>query len=131
MQHILLIEDDALIALGLSTTLKRQGYRVSHAINGQEGVDIYHRDRADLVITDLNMPVMDGYAVIRTLREESPEIKIVVVAGIDRAKIEDCMHSMGITSIVTKPVSPTKLLDTVRKALDIGLVHRPRVIPTH
>jgi CheY-like chemotaxis protein len=111
--------------------LKRQGYRVSHAINGQEGVDIYHRDRADLVITDLNMPVMDGYAVIRTLREESPEIKIVVVAGIDRAKIEDCMHSMGITSIVTKPVSPTKLLDTVRKALDIGLVHRPRVIPTH
>lgn len=123
MQHILLIEDDALIALGLSTILKCQGYRVSHAINGQEGVDIYHRDRADLVITDLNMPVMNSYAVIRTLREESPEIKIVVVAGIDRAKIENCVCSVGITSIVTKPVSPTKLLDTVRKALDIGLVH--------
>ena len=103
--------------------MKRQGYRVSHAINGQEGVDIYHRDRADLVITDLNMPVMNGYAVIRTLREESPEIRIVVVAGIDRAKIENCVCSVGITSIVTKPVSPTKLLDTVRKALDIGLVH--------
>jgi len=123
MQHILLTEDDALIALGLSTILKCQGYRVSHAINGQEGVDIYHRDRADLVITDLNMPVMNGYAVIRTLREESLEIKIVVVAGIDRAKIENCVCSVGITSIVTKPVSPTKLLDTVRKALDFGLVH--------
>ena len=47
------------------------------------------------------MPVMDGYAVIRTLREESPEMKIVVVAGINRAKIEDCMYSIGITSIVT------------------------------
>ena len=123
MQHILLIEDDALIALGLSTILKCQGYRVSHAINGQEGVDIYHRDRADLVITDLNMPVMNGYPVIRTLREESLEIKIVVVAGIDRAKIENCVCSVGITSIVTNPVSPTKLLDTVRKALDFGLVH--------
>ena len=101
MQHILLIEDDALVALGLSMTLKQPGSRVSHATNGQEGIDIYHRERVDLVITDLNMPVMDGYAVIRTLREESPEMKIVVVAGIDRAKIEDCMYSMGITSIVT------------------------------
>ncbi len=122
MQHILLIEDDALIALGLSTTLQRQGYRVSHAINGQEGIDIYHRDRADLVITDLNMPVMDGYAVIRTLREESPEIKIIVAAGVDRTTVEDCLRSMGITSILTKPIGPTKFLNTVREALDVGLV---------
>ena len=110
MQHILLIEDDALIALGLSTTLQRQGYRVSHAINGQEGCDIYHRDRADLVITDLNMPVMDGYEVIRTLREESPETKIIVAAGVDRTTVEDCLRSMGITSILTKPIGPTKFL---------------------
>ena len=122
MQHILLIEDDALIALGLSTILKCQGYRVSHAINGQEGVDIYHRDRADLVITDLNMPVMDGYEVIRTLREESPEIKIIVATGVDRTTVEDCLRSMGITSILTKPIGPTKLINTVCEALDVGLV---------
>ena len=122
MQHILLIEDDALVALGLSMTLKQPGSRVSHATNGQEGFDIYHRERVDLVITDLNMPVMDGYAIIRTLREESPEIKIVVAAGVDRTKIEDCLRSMGITSILTKPIVPTKLINTVCEALDVGLV---------
>jgi len=115
MQHILLIEDDALVALGLSMTLKQPGSRVSHATNGQEGFDIYHRERVDLVITDLNMPVMDGYAIIRTLREESPEIKIAA-AGVDRTKIEDCLRSMGITSILTK------LINTVCEALDVGLV---------
>jgi len=122
MQHILLIEDDALVALSLSMTLKQPGSRVSHATNGQEGFDIYHRERVDLVITDLNMPVMDGYAIIRTLREESPEIKIVVAAGVDRTKIEDCLRSMGITSILTKPIGPTKLINTVCEALDVGLV---------
>jgi CheY-like chemotaxis protein len=50
------------------------------------GVDIYHRDPVDLVITDLNMPVVDGYAVISALRKESPELKIVIVAGIGRTK---------------------------------------------
>ena len=119
MQHILLIEDDALIALDLCTTLQRQGYRVSHALNGQEGLDLFRSDPAVLVITDLNMPVLDGYGVISALSAEVPAIKIVVIAGVDRDKTEDRLLSMGIATMLTKPVNPSQLLKTVRCILDV------------
>ena len=68
MKHILLIEDEGIIALQLSQMIETGGdYRVSIALNGREGLDLHAEDPADLVITDLNMPGVDGFEVIRQI----------------------------------------------------------------
>jgi CheY-like chemotaxis protein len=85
-KHVLLIEDEGITAINLAQTIEEGGYRVTVAFDGQEGLDAYHNDPADLVITDLNMPVLDGFGVIGSLKEQSPDIKIAVLpAGRKRA----------------------------------------------
>ena len=62
MKHILLIEDEGIIALQLSQMIEMGGdYRVTIAIDGREGLDMHAEDPADLVVTDLNMPKVDGF----------------------------------------------------------------------
>ena len=117
MQHILLIEDQAPVALVLTRMLESQGFRVTCAINGMEGIGFFHDDPADLVITDLNMPVMDGYVVIRTIQEKAPQTKIVVVAAADRDKIEARLTEMGVAAILAKPITQKQLIDTVHSVL--------------
>jgi DNA-binding NarL/FixJ family response regulator len=69
------------------------------------------------VITDLNMPVMDGYVVIRTIHEEAPQTKIVVVAAADRDKVEARLTEIGVAAMLAKPITQSQLIDTVHSVL--------------
>ena len=81
MKHIILIEDEGIIGLQLSQAIERTGdYRVSVALDGREGLDL-HEDPASFIVTDLNMPELDGFSVIEQVRAKTPEVKIIVVSG--------------------------------------------------
>jgi len=94
--------------------LELQGYGVIEAENGYEGLLCYRAEPADLVITDMLMPVMDGVEMITELRRDFPWIKIIAISGGRRA-LEVARTLTPYT--FEKPFSLGKILDTVRELL--------------
>ncbi|QCO05004.1 response regulator (plasmid) [Azospirillum argentinense] len=114
--HVLVAEDEALAAVALEDFLSRKGYRVTLAQDGQEGLERYSADPADLVITDLRMPRMDGRALIRELRTRAAGLPILVMTGfLSMEAGEDDLTSDRWQPLVVlrKPVSPQVILDTL------------------
>ncbi|MFC5355061.1 response regulator [Azospirillum himalayense] len=114
--HVLVAEDEALAAMALEDFLSRKGYRVTLAQDGQEGLERYSADPADLVITDLRMPRMDGRALIRELRIRAAGLPILVMTGfLSMEAGEDDLTADRWQPLVVlrKPVSPQIILDTL------------------
>ncbi|MBK3798877.1 response regulator receiver domain-containing protein [Azospirillum brasilense] len=114
--HVLVAEDESLAAMALEDFLSRKGYRVTLAQDGQEGLERYSADPADLVITDLRMPRMDGRALIRELRIRAAGLPILVMTGfLSMEAGEDDLTSDRWQPLVVlrKPVSPQVILDTL------------------
>jgi CheY-like chemotaxis protein len=81
MALILVIDDDGFYRTVLRRILEREGHAVIEAEDGQEGLDLYHQYGPALVITDINMPGLDGGAVIRGLRKMDKQARIIAVSG--------------------------------------------------
>ncbi|TWA87220.1 response regulator receiver domain-containing protein [Azospirillum brasilense] len=114
--HVLVAEDESLAAMALEDFLSRKGYRVTLAQDGQEGLERYSADPADLVITDLRMPRMDGRALIRELRTRAADLPILVMTGfLSMEAGEDDLTADRWQPLVVlrKPVSPQVILDTL------------------
>jgi CheY-like chemotaxis protein len=79
--RILVVDDDKAIRLFLRAVLERRGHAVVEAGNGDEGLQCYQAEPTDLVITDIQMPVMDGLQMIKELRCAFPEAKVIAISG--------------------------------------------------
>lgn len=101
----LLVVDDALIMRAMIKDIARQaGWEIAgEAATGAEAVARYRELKPDLVTLDIVMPEMDGVEALRTIREEDPEARVVMVSAIDqRAKLTECIQ-LGARDFVVKP----------------------------
>lgn len=116
---ILTVDDSASIRQMVSFTLKGAGYEVAEASDGQDGLDKVKTRNFDLVLTDQNMPRMDGLSLIKALRN-LPQYKNTPVLMLT-TESSDTMKSngkaAGATGWLVKPFDPAKLLEVVRKVL--------------
>ncbi|GFE60578.1 hypothetical protein AOG2_11660 [Geobacter sp. AOG2] len=110
---ILAIEDDPGIRMCFVAFLEDLGFMVIEAENGARGLELFDIERPDLVLTDLNMPVMDGYGVISGIKERNPEVPIVVVSG--AGAVNDAIEAVrrGAWDYITKPVQSLRDLQEV------------------
>ena len=81
MSHILIIDDDILICQLLRRILEQLGHRVTDAQDGRKGLNAFQADPADLVITDLIMPGMEGIETIMEMKRRFPGTKIIAMSG--------------------------------------------------
>mgnify|MGYP001828604565 CR=1 FL=1 len=81
MRKILIIDDEEDIRDALQMVLESAGYEVRIASNGNEAIEIQHREPADVIITDIIMPEKDGVATIKKIRQEFPGIRIIAISG--------------------------------------------------
>ena len=81
MANILIIDDERDVRIVLKEVLQREGYDVTLAVNGREGLQKLESGGADLVITDVIMPGIDGVAIVGEIREMHPEMPIIVISG--------------------------------------------------
>lgn len=112
---ILIIDDDAFIRRVLELKLTRQGHEVREAKNGQEGLDIIIDWQPDAVISDINMPIMDGQELCQrtnALKGEQPFLTIMVTARIN-PEDKSWVQSMSDTVFMEKPFSPAKIMDCI------------------
>ncbi|HXV69181.1 MAG TPA: response regulator [Nitrospira sp.] len=120
MAHILVIDDEEPIRGLLRSILERAGHEVTDAPNGRQGLAAYRAKPADLVITDLCMPEMNGVDLILELTHAFLNVKVIAISGTpDREQTLDRAKLLGVRYTLQKPFSRETLL----KAVDYELAH--------
>jgi len=119
MANILAVDDATSIRQMVAFTLKGVGHTVTEAADGKQALDLAKQRTFDLVLTDVNMPVMDGLTLTRELRKLTgyrftPILVLTTEAGPDK-KQEG--RAAGATGWLVKPFNPDQLLATVKKVL--------------
>ncbi len=117
MARILVIDDQQAIRFLIRRSLEREGYEVSEAGDGEEGIERFRESPVDLVVTDIHMPRRDGMEVIRELRSHFPEVKLIALSGTPRETIEAATH-LGPGYVFIKPFSIKEFLVAVEKLLE-------------
>jgi two-component system cell cycle response regulator CpdR len=131
MARILIVDDEEDVRIALKQVLERAGYEVTVAATGNEGLDVMKREGADLVITDVIMPGVDGIATAKQIREKYRDTRIIVISGGGRTAPDpyepDAISTRsylasaskaGADQTLTKPFDRDELLRVVRDLLD-------------
>ncbi|MBN3564067.1 MULTISPECIES: response regulator [Aliamphritea] len=119
MATILVVDDSASLRNMVTFTLKQEGYQVVEAGNGQEALTKAKGGRFDLVLTDVNMPVMDGITLCSELRK-LPTFKFTPVLMLTTESSADMKQqgkSAGATGWLVKPFNPEKLISTIKRVV--------------
>jgi two-component system chemotaxis response regulator CheY len=117
MKRILTIDDSKTMRDMLMLTLSSNGFEVLQAVDGLDGLDVLGRETVDVVITDINMPKLDGYGVIQHMRErpEYDDLPILVLTTESDQEKKERARKLGATGFIIKPFNPTGLVDVLRK----------------
>lgn len=118
---ILLAEDSADSAIPLSLHLQQNGYKVVMANDGEEAVKVAALSRPDLILMDLSMPVLDGLAAARRIREESPSpyIPIIAITAFSTSGFLQAAHDVGFDGYLTKPVDFDRMDELIKTLLGL------------
>jgi len=117
--RILIIDDDALLRGAIRVVLESAGYDVIEAGDGSAALRLYREQGADLLLVDLFIPEPDGLEVIRAVRAEAPDAKIIAMSGGGSLKLDllAAAAAFGASRALWKPFVPSVLLGAVRELL--------------
>jgi len=116
---ILIIDDDQTQHLILGEFLKSEGYDVIHAKDGEQGLKIMEAQKPDLILMDVQMPVMDGFKTLELIRKKPTfrDTPVLLLTSLDREKLKIKGLELGADDYITKPFNKAELLARVKAAL--------------
>ena len=116
---ILVVENEVSNRILIERVLSTRGYRCPSASNGREALDVLDREQVDLILTDLSMPVLDGYQTTQLIRARPgmENVPIVAVTAYALADEGEAARQIGCTEYLTKPFKPRQLLEVVERLL--------------
>ena len=115
-KRILVAEDEKPMAHALQLKLKNSGYEVSVAYNGQEALDLVNKEKIDLVLLDLVMPVLDGFGFLESLKKEQKTIPVIITSNLSQGEDKEKAESLGVKGFLVKSDTPlSKIVSTVDK----------------
>ena len=116
--NILLAEDDGSARELLVKMLKKEGWNIFSAVDGQESLDIFKREKIDIVLTDIKMPKLDGLSALHEMRKITDDFECVIMSGFgDEGSAIKAMHE-GAMNFLKKPIDLENLLVLVEKAME-------------
>jgi two-component system NtrC family response regulator len=118
-QKILVIDDDESLRRVLEYTLQEEGYEVFTAASGEEGLALFEERQPALVITDMSMPGINGFQVLKEVKERSAEALVIIVTAFGEVDAAVKAMKLGAYDFITKPLSRDELKLTVKKALQL------------
>lgn len=115
-KRLLIVDDAVIMRMRIREIARESGWTVvGEAANGQEAVARFRELSPDLVTLDIVMPIKDGVAALREIREEHPQARIVMVSAVDqREKLSECIR-LGALDFVVKPFSKSSLQDVLSR----------------
>jgi DNA-binding response OmpR family regulator len=116
MAKILVIDDEPSILLMIKKMLEKAGHEVDMALNGKEGMQLFEKNKADLLITDIIMPEKEGLETIVEMRKNYPDLKIIAISGGGRISADGYLPGaklLGANMVFQKPLVQKELLEAV------------------
>jgi CheY-like chemotaxis protein/MinD-like ATPase involved in chromosome partitioning or flagellar assembly len=131
-EKVLVVDDDLETLRLVGLMLQRQGFVIVAANNGAQALSQARAEQPDLIILDIMMPDMDGYAVARQLRKEPETASIPILMFTAKGMVEDKVagYEAGADEYLTKPIHPVELVTRLRTLLVRGKTHPPAPIPS-
>ena len=120
-RQVLVVDDNEAVREVLSKTLSYWGYDVTLAGNGLEAENLFLTGSYDLVITDLQMPLMNGWELSRLIKERSPNTPVMVVSGACDGMHWEKVNMSCVDAIIPKPFKLKEIEGTVRRLLNSGI----------
>ena len=117
---IMVIENEVSNRILIERVLSTRGYRCISASNGREALELLEQERVDLILTDLSMPVLDGYRTTQLIRAR-PGMESVPIVAVTAFALNDegeAARQIGCTEYLTKPFKPRQLLEVVERLLN-------------
>ncbi len=117
--RVLTVDDSRTILAMLEHTLRGAGFEVLQAMDGQQGLEVLAKGNVDVVITDINMPVMDGIEFIKNVRAngEHQSLPILILTTETSQEKRDQGKSAGGTGWIVKPFDPAKLVSVINRVV--------------
>lgn len=119
-KHILIVDDSKTIRNLVAFIMKKEGFKVTMAEDGMDGLEkLYSADHIDLIVSDINMPRMDGFTFIKTVREQEAYRDVPIVVLSTEGKEKDIQQGLqlGANLYMVKPAQPDKMMKNIRMLL--------------
>jgi len=131
MHKILIIDDEPAIVRVLSMSLKADGYTVFGAHSGEEGLDVFAKERPDIVLTDIRMPGIDGLEVLHRIKAQSEDTEVIIITG--HGDIDSAIDALqfGASDFINKPVRDESLAIALKRAIEKITIRRRLASYTH
>ncbi|WP_269760748.1 response regulator transcription factor [Streptococcus dysgalactiae] len=117
MFAILVVEDDWSLQKVISTKLGQEGYHVHVASNGQEALNYLENTHIDLIVADIMMPVMDGYSLVKLLRESGQQLPILMMTAKSQFESLEEAFELGVDDYLVKPIILSELVLRIKALL--------------
>ena len=116
--HILMVEDEPLMRISISDSLRTEGYSVTDTASGDEGLRLIQSEHFDAIITDLKLPGVDGIDILKASKRFSPQTQVIIMTAY--ATIQTAVEAMkeGAREYITKPFSTEELLLILKRSLE-------------
>ena len=116
MTRVLIVDDAAFMRMMIKDILEKNGYDVvAEANNGIKAVEMYKKERPDIVTMDITMPDMDGIEAVKAIKEFDPSAKIIMCSAMgQQSMVMDAIRA-GAKDFVVKPFQPDKVLEALSK----------------
>ena len=121
MAKILVLDDELSILLMIKKMLEKEGHEVDMALNGREGMELFEKNKPEMVITDIIMPEKEGLETILELRKKHPELKIIAISGGGRIGPQGYLPSakyLGADMVFQKPLVQKEFVQAVAALLE-------------
>ena len=115
--RILVVDDEDALRTVLSSELEGEGYQVDSAADGDEAMIIVKKKPFDLVLLDIKMPKVDGFEVLKFIKEKHPAVKVIMLTGFADLKNAIESKKLGAEDFVSKPYDLVDLLTTIERVL--------------
>ncbi|MBM4160823.1 MAG: response regulator [Ignavibacteria bacterium] len=115
--RILVVDDEDALRTVLSAELEGEGYKVSSASDGAEAINVLKSQSFDLVLLDIKMPNVDGFEVLKYVKENQPATKVIMLTGFADLKNAIESKKLGAEDFISKPYDLVDLLTTVERVL--------------
>jgi two-component system response regulator PilR (NtrC family) len=115
--RVLVVDDEDALRTVLSSELEGEGYKVAAAADGAEAISILKNQTFDLILLDIKMPNVDGFEVLKFVKETHPETKVIMLTGFADLKNAIESKKLGAEDFVSKPYDLVDLLTTVERVL--------------
>lgn len=118
MAKILIVDDAAFMRMMIKDILEKNGYEViGEANNGIKAVELYKKERPDVVTMDITMPDMDGIQAVKAIRAIDPTAKVIMCSAMgQQSMVMDAIKS-GARDFIVKPFQPDRVLEAIRKVI--------------